>query len=386
MKLELDSKAADIAEIKDNLALLRNFILGATPNQEETSKQAEDTTEAKDASPPHPSSIETDVSKGLGHHTSIGTDPAKALLAPGACVLSLPETSEENPHSFEELSEPNNLSDSENIAERAARDPQSFDNTHSLRRLPNPASEDNEPTRPRSAGVSTSSSHWQAQTAGDYRQMAVGQQPTTNVSINGVAKAIPSSIAGTSSFLPYPPQPRGPAAPYMMYGHPFGAPAPPSFVGWQGGPQPQPPYLQARAIGQWSDGRSLGAFGSPVVSSAFVTSVQRYNTRAGPHAFPKARAKSCSRCGDPAHFYKHCPHKHANSKGGKQFGTCGGKRCGGPFGPNKGGLHSLDRLDKAPPFPIDRQMELIDYMVATNRADDLRKAALAGRQQGAPAA
>ncbi|RVD84210.1 uncharacterized protein DFL_005972 [Arthrobotrys flagrans] len=375
MKVELDSKTADIAEIKDNLALLKSFILGAATNQAGANKPTEHDTRAKDAS-------------------------------------------EKNLRSSEGSSKSKKLSDTENSIEKVGSMSLSIDNNHLLHGLYTPVSGgDDEITRPRSTGeLSITSSHWQMQPqteagsdnefkppAHHQRQQQqlfshpdpVGQQPTTKISINGVPRAIPSTTKGSAPFNKpsIPIQPGGLAPPYMMHNRAFGPSVPQNFRSWQGGPQPQQPFavgssnLQVPTIGQWQSRRSPGAFGPTTFPPAFGLSAQRHNSRApGMHPFFKPRMKSCTYCGGPTHFYKQCPQKLADFKGGrldKQPGPNGGNKYNKPFNSHKG-VHPPDRLDKSPSYPIDRQLELIDYMVALNRADDIRKAAQAAVQPGPP--
>ncbi|KAF3291242.1 hypothetical protein TWF970_000469 [Orbilia oligospora] len=400
MRLDLDSKSADIAEIKSNLALLTSYIIGAANKQ--ANSPSEQNNGAKDVSPPRQLSAETNASQDGGNSDTLSASLTNVSHSTEPRAISSSDISGEGLRSLQGSPKPNNQNDSDSNIENAATKSPSPDNNHFLHGLSTPLANDDEITRPDSSGgVSISSSIWQIRpqtevpsdcepkfTVQQPEQQKPQQQQTTKVSINGVTRAIPSSIKGPDSFKkpPMPFQPGSFAPPYMKHNNAFGASATHSFHGWQGGPQPHPHFAvgpsawHAHPAGQWQGAKHPGAFGPAAGPHAFGPFSHRYEHYAtGLHA-PKTRVKTCTNCGDPTHFYKHCPQRSATFNGGrpnKQFGPDGGKKCLSFFGFCKN-FKECDCPNRASSFSIDRQLEFIDYMIEVNRVDSINKTAQNG--------
>ncbi|KAK6515388.1 hypothetical protein TWF506_007724 [Arthrobotrys conoides] len=399
MKLDLDSKAVDIAEIKDSLALLKSFILKAAADQ--ANNQSEQDIGVKvDAPPPRPLSAKTKASKDGGNSDTLSTSLTKVSHSTELRPTTPSETSKKGVRSSQGSPKPNNHGDGgSNIEEAASKSPL-FDSNHLLRGLSTSLTGDDELARPESTGgVSLDSSHWQmkpqTEVASDHAPTSTVQQPqeqTTKVSINGVTRAIPSSIKGHNSSkkpsMPMPPGGFGP--PHMRHNNGFGAPARHNMHGFQGGPQPQPhphfngapPNWQAQPGAQWQGGRQPGIFNPAAGPQAYGPPAHRYNSyAAGMHAPSKFRPKTCTNCGDPAHFYKHCPQRSAGFKGGQLKKRFNGKKCLSFFGYCRD-TEDCNCPEKAFPFSIDRQTEFIDYMIEINRIDGMKAAAQTDIQFG----
>ncbi|KAK6499710.1 hypothetical protein TWF481_010071 [Arthrobotrys musiformis] len=411
MRAELDSKSADIAEIKDSLVLLKNFLLGAAANQVGVTKPPEHKTGDQDV-PSRPLSTETASSKDAGNPSSIGTTLTKVSRSSAPRALSPSGPLEKNLRPSEGGSGSKNPSDVENANDKATIKPPCFGEKQLLGGLPNSESVDGGLTHPRPTDeVSTHSGHWQTKdqntTNSSYEPNVSVGQPTLTISINGVPRSIPSAAKGSvpSKKPSKPAHTQGLAQPSMVPIQPNGVSAPQNFRGWQAGLHPQPPFmaghmtLQAPFVGQWQGRKHPGAIGPAPFSSSFGPGPHRQNMRTyggknlGSYASTKPRMKPCTYCGDFMHFHKYCPFKLANPNfiGGvnKQIGFHGkdNSKSFGPYGLKEGKrLQPLDRLDKSPSYPIDRQLELIDSIVALVREEDARKAVQVAAQAAARAA
>ncbi|KAJ6259215.1 hypothetical protein Dda_6113 [Drechslerella dactyloides] len=179
-------------------------------------------------------------------------------------------------------------------------------------------------------------------------------QPTTQIMVNGVPRSIPSSLKGSApvkkSALAPLRESLGPSEP-VFYGRTIRATAPAKVPGWKGGPAPA--QVSARV--------------PPTIPEAppGVAGAERQVSQ--PQLSRKPRGKGCANCGDVTHILKYC-----RKKTGK--GPEGGENSEKMFHhrPNHPMNQPITRpCEKAPGYPIDRQIELIETILAQTRMKQL---------------
>ncbi|KAF3926258.1 hypothetical protein ABW20_dc0105027 [Dactylellina cionopaga] len=195
------------------------------------------------------------------------------------------------------------------------------------------------------------------------------QSFTTKVMVNGVPRRIPSAIKASASsqkqILGGQRESLGPPQP-MPFTRTIRASAPAKFAGWHGGPPPLPPPPLSHP-----------APGLPRAHSPYNKQHAHPNAGGKGHSAPrfprKFRPKQCTICGATSHLHKDCPQRGGNSKQGgfhnKQIGGGDTVTKSAIYSNSGSGKGSIFRpSEKAPGYPIERQLELVDTIVAQVRA------------------
>ncbi|KAK6335682.1 hypothetical protein TWF696_002448 [Orbilia brochopaga] len=385
IQADLDSKTTAIAEIQRDVGRLCTALLGPNGSVARSQTYSEVSSHpARQASPYIPTN-NNQTAQEIDNPSSIGTSLTKVSVTGAPPVPSI--KSEFNPQ--------------QSIGAYAGNASNNEDTSKALvlhRGYHNPT-----PTyQPVTHGPPVNTVQWQPQglpingmnpPAPTIVGPIVGPQFTTNININGVPRSIPSSLKGSApakkSVLAPVRESLGPSAP-VFYGRTVRASAPAKVPNWKGGPAPPhvsarmaPPVLQgpqgpAGPIGPMHAIGLMHPIG-PVHPNGLTypanlihpaglihpggtghitqpPQLQPNQQHQQQQNYRKFR-KGCANCGDITHIQKYC-RKKAGEGDGKIF----------HHRPNHPMNHPVTRSsEKAPGYPIDRQFELIETILAHNR-------------------
>ncbi|EPS35994.1 hypothetical protein H072_10424 [Dactylellina haptotyla CBS 200.50] len=352
IKADLDSKTADIAEIKDSVNLLKNILLSTVTNSVDRGRQMHFQDENKVAFHQPP----TLEDQGVDNISSVGTSLTKVSRSDSSRDMYLPGYLGKYP---DPLVAAASASTNDNDDSANHIDPAWFDSKTIIppKRVMSVPDTENTVSRPPSARDTISNhDHWQRRQFGQaIAPESVGichdpQEFMTNVMVNGVPRSIPSALKVSASKKQPMGQRRetlGPSQPFV-FTRTIRASAPAKFPGWHGGapvPFPQADLASKHHSRPTGDGKR----GSES------------------HGLRKFRPKHCTICGEGTHHYKDCPKKSTKHERfdkqrlGSEAGDSSDKSSTRPSANGKGPI--CRPSEKAPGYPMDRQLELINTII-----------------------
>ncbi|KAF3929326.1 hypothetical protein AA313_de0209308 [Arthrobotrys entomopaga] len=363
LKADLDSKSADIAEIKESVNLLKSVLLATNRITAPMKKQLDQ----EDEKEFHSSPSQAPEDHGSDNLSSVGTSLTKVSRS----------SSQQAPFRFDEAEKKSIMvpagattSPSSEVTSRKNTDCPAWLDPNPIPQaghvIPSPVT----PAFPSTNGMSMNDTNGQA---GDSQkiipcnQIATESGPQTSMTkimINGVPRNIPSGkgSAPKQSFYAQQKETLGPSQP-VLFTRTVRNSAPAKFPGTQAAM----PF------------RNLTA---PSMATKQHQSFEKPNQRhvSEPHRSRKSRpAKYCTSCGDQHNHLKNCPKEGIIQLGGfdgrqsKPEHADGSEKVGPghrTFGNGKGPIFRPS--EKAPGYPVDRQLELINTVIVRLEAGGWR--------------
>ncbi|KAK6544499.1 hypothetical protein TWF694_001193 [Orbilia ellipsospora] len=363
LKADLDSKSNDIAEIKESVNVLKSLLLATNRITASMKKQLDDEDE-KEFISYHSQSPEEHGSDNL---SSVGTSLTKVSRS-GSQQASSQYDETDKKGIMDPLGA--SISPGDEDSRPKATECPAWLNPNSASQvghvIPSPVA----PVFPPMNDISINDANGQAKNSQrilPLNQIAAAsgnQNSMTKIMINGVPRNIPSGkgSAPKKSFYAQNKEALGPSQP-VPFTRTVRNSAPAKFAGMQ-------------------SGMPLRNFTAPPISTKQYQPFEKSNQRrvSEPHRSRKPRpAKYCTSCGDQAHHLYDCPKAgiiHLEGSDGRQFKPehADASEKAGPaqrtFGNGKGPIFRPS--EKAPGYPVDRQLELINTVIVRLEADGWR--------------